>query len=62
MTDTIRMTTTLTDGSNAFIWINDEFIIVRIHNEIGCVPYMRRWLPIDQITRLAAALTEASAV
>jgi hypothetical protein len=62
MTDTIRTTTILTDGSSAFMWINSEFIIVRIHNEIGYVHCMRRWLSVDQITRLTTALIEASAI
>lgn len=56
----IKMSTTISGDREAHMWVSDEFIIVRIGDDICFVPQVWRWLTADRVLRLSTALTESA--
>lgn len=55
----IRQHVTLPDGLQAWTWVSQDYIVVRVKGRTCCVH--RGWMDDEQLTALASALTGAAA-
>lgn len=60
MTAVIRQHVTLPDGLQAWTWVSQDYIVVRVNGRACCVH--RGWMDDEKLTELASVLTEAAKI